>query len=170
MKAKVLTSVAEIDKALLRASAPRNEPLAECVKYWPALDVIEIRLTNSERELIPREKLQGLSSATKKQRANVRVEMLGTALHWPDLDVDLYVPALLRKVYGTKALMSELGRRGGQVVSVAKGAAARRNGWSAPEDEADYLLAGNSHLSPGRLHGQPAGARRAEITDGVGFR
>lgn len=129
MKAKVLTSVAEIDKALSRASAPRNEPLAECVKYWPALDVIEIRLTNSERELIPREKLQGLSSATKKQLANVRVEMLGTALHWPDLDVDLYVPALLRKVYGTKAWMSELGRRGGQVVSVAKGAAARRNGF-----------------------------------------
>lgn len=126
MKVTVVTTDAEIDAALARNKS--KEPLAVSVKYWPNLDALEVLLTNSERELIPRERLEGLSSATKKQLANVRVEMLGTALTWPDLGVDLYVPALLRGIYGTKKWMSELGRQGGRIKSAAKSEAARRNG------------------------------------------
>jgi Protein of unknown function (DUF2442) len=128
MKVKVMTTDAELDAALANARNKSEEPRAASVKYWPNLDVLEIVLTNSEREVIPRERLEGLSSATKKQLANVRVEMLGTALSWPDLKVDLYVPALLKGIYGTKKWMSELGRQGGRIKSAAKSEAARRNG------------------------------------------
>jgi hypothetical protein len=49
-------------------------------------------------------------------------------LHWESLDVDLGVPELIAGVFGTKAWMTELGRLGGQVKSVAKEKAARENG------------------------------------------
>jgi hypothetical protein len=54
--------------------------------------------------------------------------MLGTALRWPDLDVVLYIPALMKGVFGTKKWMSELGRAGGKATSAAKAQAARENG------------------------------------------
>jgi hypothetical protein len=52
----------------------------------------------------------------------------GTGLHWPALDVDHYVPSLLRRVYGNRNWMAEIGRSGGSVRSVAKKKASRVNG------------------------------------------
>ncbi len=53
----------------------------------------------------------------------------GFSLHWPKPDVDLYVPALLSGVFGTRAWMaSELARMAGRTQSPAKAAAARANG------------------------------------------
>lgn len=85
-------------------------------------------LTNGRRQFLQRENLQDLESATKEQLANVQVEMCGTSLSWPDLDVDLYVPSLLKGIYGTKRWMSELGRLGGSVNSTSKTTAAKLNG------------------------------------------
>jgi hypothetical protein len=54
---------------------------------------------------------------------------MGFNLHWPALDVDLFVPALLAGVFGTRAWMArELARVGGQARSAAKTKAARANG------------------------------------------
>jgi hypothetical protein len=59
----------------------------------------------------------------------VEVDGAGFNLHWPSLDVDLYVPALVSGIFGTRAWMTkELARRAGQAKSPAKAAAARRNG------------------------------------------
>ena len=128
MKGKVVTTAAAINAALAKAKDRDEEPLAVSARYWPNLKCFEVVLTNSERELIPRERIQGLTSATRDQLKNVKVEMLGTSLSWPDLDVDLYVPNLLKGVYGTARWMSELGRQGGRVKSPAKSEAARLNG------------------------------------------
>ena len=92
------------------------------------MDLLILKLSDGRRHLIPREDLQGLRSATKEQIARVEILGKGTGLHWPDLNVDFYVPSLLRSVYGTKRWMSEIGRSGGSVKSAAKKRAARVNG------------------------------------------
>jgi hypothetical protein len=61
--------------------------------------------------------------------AQVEVDGAGFNLHWPTLDVDLYVPALVAGIFGTRAWMTrELARRAGLATSPAKAEAARRNG------------------------------------------
>jgi hypothetical protein len=50
-------------------------------------------------------------------------------LHWPKLDADVYVPALLQGVFGSKSwLAAQLGAAHGKVRSRAKAAASRENG------------------------------------------
>ena len=98
------------------------------IKYAPSLDVLALTLSNGTRLALPREQLQGLQGATRKQIANVELVGGGTGLHWPDLDTDLWVEGLLNGVYGTKHWMSNLGRKGGSARSKSKAEAARRNG------------------------------------------
>jgi len=127
---KVVTSDAEIDRALARAKELKGEPRVTDVEYGPGpgLDLLILKLNDGHRHVIPREDLQGLQSATREQIAHVEILGGGTGLHWPDLDVDFYVPSLLRGVYGTKKWMAEIGRTGGSARSAAKKRAARANG------------------------------------------
>ena len=127
---EIVTSDAEIDRAIQRAKDLRDEPRVTEVEYrpGPGLDLLILKMSDGHRHVIPREDLQGLHSATKEQIARVEILGSGTGLHWPELDVDFYVPGLLRGVYGNKKWMAEIGRRGGSVKSAAKKRAARANG------------------------------------------
>ncbi len=127
---RVVTTDAEIDQAIERAKNLRREARVTAVEYrpGPGLDLLILKLSDSSRHVIPREDLQGLQLAAKDQIARVEILGNGTGLHWPELDVDLYVPGLLRGVYGTKRWMAEIGRSGGSVKSAAKKRAARANG------------------------------------------
>jgi hypothetical protein len=129
-KHKIATTDAEIDRAIEHARNLQSEPRVTEVEYRPGsgLDLIILKLSDGRRHLIPREDLQGLRSATKDQIARVEILGNGTGLHWPALNLDLYVPALLRRIYGTKSWMAAIGRSGGSVKSVAKKSAARANG------------------------------------------
>lgn len=129
-KHKVATTDAEIDQAIARAQSLKDEPRVTSVEYrpGPGLDLLILKLSDGHRYLIPREDLQGLQSATREQIAGVEIVGNGTGLHWPALDVDHYVPSLLRRVYGSKSWMAEIGRSGGSAKSVAKKKAARVNG------------------------------------------
>ena len=129
-RARVMTTYEEIDRAIERARLLREAPLVTDVEYkaGPGLDLLVLKLSDGRRHLLPREDLQGLESGTKEQIANVEIVGGGTGLHWPDLDADLYVPALMRGVYGTKRWMAKIGRRGGAATSSAKKKAARANG------------------------------------------
>src|ERR1700758_3957855 len=126
----VVTSDAEIDHAIERAKTLQSEPRVNEVEYrpGPGLDLLILKLSDGHRHLIPREDLQGLQSATKEQIARVEILGNGTGLRWPALNLDHYVPSLLRRIYGTKRWMAEIGRRGGSVKSPAKKRAARANG------------------------------------------
>jgi hypothetical protein len=126
----IITTDAEIERAIQRAHTLRNEPLVTSVEYkpGPGLDLIILKLSDGRRHAIPRELLQGLESGTSSQIANVEIVGRGTGLHWRDLDVDLYLPALLRGIYGTRHWMAKIGRNGGLAKSPAKKRAARANG------------------------------------------
>ncbi len=110
----------EVMKTAMRAAEAR---------YDRATGRVMIDLTNGCAYAFPAQLVQDLNGATDDQLAGVEVEGLGFNLHWPSLDVDLYVPALVSGVFGTRAWMtSELARRAGQATSPAKAAAARANG------------------------------------------
>jgi hypothetical protein len=129
-KHKIVTTNAEIDRAIEHAKSLQSEPRVTEVEYrpGPGLDLLILKLSDGRRHLIPREDLQGLQSATKDQIARVEILGDGTGLHWPDLNLDHYVPSLLRRIYGTKNWMAKIGRSGGSVKSIAKKKAARVNG------------------------------------------
>ena len=91
-------------------------------------DLITLHLTDGIRVSIPRKKLQGLQDANPSELAKIELLGRGTGLHWPELDVDHYVPGLLNRVFGTARWMAEIGRMGGSAKSRAKTRAARANG------------------------------------------
>ena len=90
---------------------------------------VTIDLTNGCAYAFPARLVQDLSGATDDQLADVEVDGLGFNLHWPALDADLYVPALVSGLFGTREWMTrELARHASQATSPAKAAAARANG------------------------------------------
>jgi Protein of unknown function (DUF2442) len=129
-RARITTTDAEIDRAIARAGHVWNETAVKKVEYkpGPGLDLLILKLSDGRRQVLPREDLQGLQGATKEQIANVEIVGRGTGLHWPELDADLYVPALLKGIYGNRQWMAKIGRRGGIVTSAEKKKAARANG------------------------------------------
>jgi hypothetical protein len=125
---EVITTDAEIEAALQRAKVHDGEPRARTVEYIPALRLLIIGLSNQRRLALPLEDVQGLGEATQEQLQNCELIGRGTGISFPDLDVDLYVPALIEGVYGNRRWMAQLGRKGGSVTSEAKRRAARANG------------------------------------------
>ena len=88
-----------------------------------------VELANGCTYAFPAGLVQDLQGAGDDELADVQVDGAGFNLHWPALDADLYVPALVSGVFGTRAWMTrELARRAGQASSPAKAAAARTNG------------------------------------------
>jgi hypothetical protein len=72
---------------------------------------------------------QGLEKATAAQLSKIEISPSGFGLHFPKIDADLYLPALLMGFLGSRNWMaSRLGTLGGKSRSAAKVAAAKRNG------------------------------------------
>ena len=72
---------------------------------------------------------QGLEHARPSQLDEIKISPSGFGIHFPKLDADLYLPALLEGFLGSKQWMAaRLGQAGGKAKSPAKRAAARANG------------------------------------------
>jgi hypothetical protein len=72
---------------------------------------------------------QGLEKATGEQLREIEIDSPGFGLHFPALDADLYIPALLEGFFGSKRWMAaRLGELGGKAKSAAKARASRANG------------------------------------------
>jgi len=60
---------------------------------------------------------------------DIQISASGLGIHFPKLDADIYIPALIEGFLGSKSwIAAENGSRGGQSVSRSKSAAARQNG------------------------------------------
>jgi hypothetical protein len=125
---EVITTDAEIDAALERSKLHDSDPRALAVEHIPALKLLIVGLSNQRRLVLPIEDMQGLGNATHKQIQNYELLGHGTGISFPDLDVDLYVPALIEGVYGNRRWMAQLGRMGGSARTEAKRKAAKANG------------------------------------------
>jgi hypothetical protein len=125
---EVITTDAEIVAALERAKRHANDPLAQTVEHIPGLNLLIVGLSSGRRLVLPIEDLQGLGNATHEQIQKYELLGHGTGISFPDLDVDLYVPALIEGVYGNRRWMAQLGKKGGKAKSEAKRLAAKANG------------------------------------------
>jgi hypothetical protein len=127
---KVITTDTKIDQAIECAKALSDEPRVLTVHYVPGaeLDLFLLGLSDGRRIAIPREDLEGLELVTPAQIAQVEITGNGTGLHWPALDLDHYVPNLLRHIYGAKRWMAQIGQRGGSARSARKQTASQANG------------------------------------------
>ena len=127
--------MASVTDAQLKAAEIRGrkvletEPCAVAVRYDPATGRVMVDLVNNCAYAFPALLVQDLHGASDDDLAKVEVDGAGSNLHWPTLDVDLYVPALIYGVFGTRDWMARaLARMAGQATSPAKAVAARSNG------------------------------------------
>lgn len=121
---------AELDAAEARGREMlESEPRAKAAHYDRDTHRITIDMTNGCTYAFPVALVQDLQGASDADLSAVEVDGAGFNLHWPLLDVDLYVPTLIAGIFGTRAFMAkELARMAGKATSPAKAAAARANG------------------------------------------
>lgn len=106
-----------------------SEPRATSARYDRKTGQVTVELVNGCTYMFPTHLVQDLAEASPDDLATVQVDGVGFNLHWPKLDADLYVPALVAGVFGTRNWMSKaLARQAGRATSPAKTAAARANG------------------------------------------
>jgi hypothetical protein len=106
-----------------------TEPRALAARYDRTTGRVVVDLVNGCTYAFPADLVQDLQGANADALANVEVDGVGFNLHWPALDADLYVPALVSGIFGTSSWMTRaLARAAGQATSPAKASAARSNG------------------------------------------
>ena len=97
-------------------------------RYDAARDALDLEFRSGGVITIPRRVVPGLAGASRSALDAVRVSPAGDALSWQSLDVDVYVPGLVERVFGTRLFARATGQRGGLRRSTAKADAARANG------------------------------------------
>lgn len=112
-----------------RAEALRRAGHAVAARYDRRRAQLVVKLDTGVRLIVPVRLVEGLAGAAPDDLAEIEISPSGLGLHWPRLDADLYVPALLQGVFGSRQWMAaRLGAEGGRARSPAKTAAARENG------------------------------------------
>jgi len=72
---------------------------------------------------------EGLENARPAQLREIQITPSGLGVHFPKLNADLYIPALIEGVLGSRKWMAaKLGAAGGRSTSPAKRRASRANG------------------------------------------
>jgi hypothetical protein len=122
-------AVTEQEQAQARTEALRQAGHALSARYDRRRSRVVVELSTGVEVTFPTALAEGLRDAAPGDLAEIEVSPTGLGLHWPRLDADLYVPAILQGVLGSGRWMAGLlGARGGRARSPAKTAAARANG------------------------------------------
>ena len=120
---------AELAQAQARAAATRQAGYALTARYDRRTARVVVGLDSGLQVAFPVRLAEGLAHAAPADLAEIEISPTGLGLHWPKLDADVYVPALLQGVFGSKQWMAaQLGASGGKARTNAKSAAARENG------------------------------------------
>ncbi|MFA7096136.1 MAG: DUF2442 domain-containing protein [Gammaproteobacteria bacterium] len=119
----------ELEQAEKRMQAQRRAGYAVAARYDRHRSRIVVRLDTGVEVTFPTALAEGLAGAAPEALADIQISPAGLGLHWPQLDADLYIPALLQGVFGSRRWMAQqFGAAGGRARSPAKAAAARANG------------------------------------------
>lgn len=119
----------DFDQAERRMTELREAGYAIAAHYDRGKSRVVIELNTGIQLAFPPELAEGLSGAPPESLAEIEISPAGLGLHWPKLDADVYVPALLQGVFGSKSWMArQLGAMGGRARSETKTSASRENG------------------------------------------
>ena len=104
-------------------------PLVSAARYDRRVSRVVISFaTGIDVSVAPRQ-VQGLERARPVDLAVIEISPSGLGLHFPSLDADVYIPALLEGLFGSRSWRAaEIGKRGGASTSEVKVAASKRNG------------------------------------------
>ena len=112
-----------------RMEALRQTGHAVSARYDRRASRIVVRLNTGLELAFPPALAEGLANAAPDDLAEIEITPAGLGLHWPKLDADLYIPALLQGVFGSRQWMAaQLGATGGRARSPSKAASSRTNG------------------------------------------
>ena len=120
----------EFKEANARAKALKSStPAATAAYYDRKSKSIIVKLSTGIGIFFSPQDAQGLEDATPTQLSEIEITPSGFGLHFPKLDADLYLPALLEGFLGSRKWMAaRLGAQGGKARTKAKASAARANG------------------------------------------
>ena len=123
-----------ISKDQLKAANARGAatmargPIARAARYDSRRGLIVIALEGGCEFAFPAALAEGLAGAPRSKLTKIKISPNGLGLHWPLLDVDLYVPGLIAGAFGTRRWMQQIGKLGGSSRSSIKAKASRKNG------------------------------------------
>jgi Protein of unknown function (DUF2442) len=125
-----IVSVDNFEAAMERARKMKEKfPRAVSAHYERASGRVVVELSSKVAVSFRPEDAQGLEHAKAADLAEIELSPSGFGIHFPRLDADLYVPALLEGFLGSRRwLAARMGEAGGKSRSKAKKAAARING------------------------------------------
>ncbi len=125
----MVISEQEFERAEARAQKEREAGHVISARYDRRRRRVIALLNTGVEIAFPAVQAEGLAGASPEDLAQIEISPTGLGLHWPRLDADLYVPALLRGDFGSRSWMAaQMGAAGGRVRSVAKASAAQKNG------------------------------------------
>ena len=96
----------ELAQAQARAAATRQAGYAITARYDRRTARVVVGLDSSLQVALPVRLAEGLAKASPDDLAEIEISPTGLGLHWPKLDADVYVPALLQGVFGSKQWMA----------------------------------------------------------------
>jgi hypothetical protein len=97
-------------------------------RYEKRADAIELTFVGGGTMTIPRSLIPELEGLPLALLSSVTVSPAGDALAWRAAEIDLYIPGLVERAFGSRLFAAASGQRGGRRKSKAKAAAARANG------------------------------------------
>ena len=107
----------------------RMTSVATSAHYDRRIGRLVIDLSSGLQIAIRPSDAQGLERATASELSKIEISPSGLGIHFPLLDADLYLPALLKGFLGSRRWMAaQMGKAGGKVSTKEKAAASRRNG------------------------------------------
>src|SRR3546814_5189296 len=99
-------------------AALRESGFAVSARYDRRTARIVVDLNTGVQIAFPPRLAEGLADASPADLAEIEISPAGLGLHWPKLDADVYVPALLQGVFGSRRWMAaQLGATGGRARS-----------------------------------------------------
>jgi hypothetical protein len=124
----------ELDKEIESANRRAGEllashPKAVSARYDRRTGRVVIRLSSRLDVAFSPKDAEGLGNASPTELENIEIAPSGFGIHFPKLDADIYLPALLEGFFGSRNWMARtLGSEGGRQRTAAKASAAKANG------------------------------------------
>jgi|SRR4051812_35642586 hypothetical protein len=120
----------ELDQANLRAAERRKStPRATSAVFDKRQGKVVVELSSGLTISFRPATAQGLEKARPADLSEIDITPSGFGLHFPKIDADLYIPALLEGFFGSKKWSAaRLGASGGLAKTKAKADASRANG------------------------------------------